>query len=189
MTEGKPMLKRLQNKYYQVFALGVAALGLSAVTHAADEQFNDALRAANAGNVSLLQQYQSSMQGDVLGYYPEYWVLNSNLALQPAANIVGFAQRYPQSAMAEKLAADYIEEKVKMADFASAQPVLAYVSNADRAESCAMAQVRAKSGDPLVFAEYKDVWLTTNSQPESCTGLGRMMLSSPLMTEQDKQQR
>lgn len=189
MTEGKPMLKRLQNKYYQVFALGVAALGLSAATHAADEQFNDALRAANAGNVSLLQQYQSSMQGDVLGYYPEYWVLNSNLALQPAANIVGFAQRYPQSAMAEKLAADYIEEKVKMADFASAQPVLAYVSNADRAESCAMAQVRAKSGDPLVFAEYKDVWLTTNSQPESCTGLGRMMLSSPLMTEQDKQQR
>ena len=106
MTEGKPMLKRLQNKYYQVFALGVAALGLSAATHAADEQFNDALRAANAGNVSLLQQYQSSMQGDVLGYYPEYWVLNSNLGLQPAANIVGFAQRYPQSAMAEKLAAD-----------------------------------------------------------------------------------
>ncbi len=90
MTEGKPMLKRLQNKYYQVFALGVAALGLSAATHAADEQFNDALRAANAGNVGLLQQYQSSMQGDVLGYYPEYWVLNSNLALQPAANIVGF---------------------------------------------------------------------------------------------------
>lgn len=48
MTEGKPMLKRLQNKYYQVFALGVAALGLSAATYAADEQFNDALRAANA---------------------------------------------------------------------------------------------------------------------------------------------
>ncbi len=159
MTEGKPMLKRLQNKYYQVFALGVAALGLSAVTHAADEQFNDALRAANAGNVSLLQQYQSSMQGDVLGYYPEYWVLNSNLALQPAANIVGFRTALSSTAMAEKLAADYIEEKVKMADFASAQPVLADVSNADRAESCAIAQVRAKSGDPLVFAEYKDVWL------------------------------
>ena len=61
---------------------------LSAATHAADEQFNDALRAANSGNVGLLQQYQSSMQGDVLGYYPEYWVLNSNLGLQPAANIM-----------------------------------------------------------------------------------------------------
>ncbi|WP_171262780.1 lytic transglycosylase domain-containing protein [Acinetobacter sp. ANC 4470] len=172
-----------------MLAVGLASVGYVSVTHAADEQFNDALRAANAENIELLQQYQASMQNDTLGYYPEYWSLNSNLALQPASNIINFVQRYPQSAMAEKLAADYIEEKVKQADFATAQPVLQYVANADQAESCAMAQVRAKSGDSLVFAEYKDVWLNTNSQPEPCTGLGRMMLSSPLMTEQDRQQR
>ncbi|MFC6168821.1 lytic transglycosylase domain-containing protein [Acinetobacter terrestris] len=172
-----------------MLALGLASTGFVSITHAADEQFNAALQAANAGNIGLLQQYQASMQNDVLGYYPEYWSLNANLSAQPSTNIVNFAQRYPQSAMAEKLAADYVEEKVKQADFATAQPVLQYVTNADQAESCAVAQVRAKSGDPLVFAEYKDVWLTTNSQPESCTGLGRMMLSSPLMTEQDRQQR
>ncbi|NNH76386.1 lytic transglycosylase domain-containing protein [Acinetobacter sp. ANC 5380] len=172
-----------------MLALGLASTGFVSITHAADEQFNAALQAANAGNTGLLQQYQASMQNDVLGYYPEYWSLNANLSAQPSSNIVNFAQRYPQSAMAEKLAADYVEEKVKQADFATAQPVLQYVTNPDQAESCAVAQVRAKSGDPLVFAEYKDVWLTTNSQPESCTGLGRMMLSSPLMTEQDRQQR
>jgi len=179
----------INKKYYKVLALGLASAGYVSVTHAADEQFNDALQAANAGNIGLLQQFQTSMQNDVLGYYPEYWSLNANLAIQPASNIVNFAQRYPQSAMAEKLAADYVEEKVKQADFATAQPVLQYVSNADQAESCAVAQVRAKSGDSLVFAEYKDVWLNTNSQPEPCMGLGRMMLSSPLMTEQDRQQR
>ena len=190
MTEGKHMFNRVINKkYYKMLALGFASTGLVSIAHAADEQFNAALQAANAGNIGLLQQYQASMQNDVLGYYPEYWSLNANLSAQPSSNIVNFAQRYPQSAMAEKLAADYVEEKVKQADFATAQPVLQYVTNADQAESCAVAQVRAKSGDPLVFAEYKDVWLTTNSQPESCTGLGRMMLSSPLMTEQDRQQR
>nr|WP_228301744.1 lytic transglycosylase domain-containing protein [Acinetobacter variabilis] len=156
---------------------------------AAEEQFNDALRAANTGNIGQLQQYQSVMQNDALGYYPEYWILNQNLGSQPASQIISFAQRYPQSAMAEKLAADYVEEKVKMADFSTAQPVLQYVTNADPAEACAVAQVRAKSGDQLVYAEFKDVWLTTNSQPESCTGLGRMMLSSPLMTNEDRQQR
>ncbi|WP_413773049.1 transglycosylase SLT domain-containing protein [Acinetobacter sp. RF15A] len=161
----------------------------AANTHAAEAQFNDALRAANAGNTQLLQQYRLAMQNDVLGYYPEYWILNQNLALQPANQIINFVQRYPHSAMAEKLAADYVEEKVKMADFAAAQPVLQYVTNADRAEACAIAQVRAKSGDPLVYAEFKDVWLTTNSQPDSCNGLGRMMLSSPLMTTEDRQQR
>ncbi|TCB42159.1 lytic transglycosylase [Acinetobacter terrestris] len=190
MTEGKHMFNRVINKkYYKMLALGLASTGFVSITHAADEQFNAALQAANAGNIGLLQQYQASMQNDVLGYYPEYWSLNANLSAQPSSNIVNFAQRYPQSAMAEKLAADYVEEKVKQADFATAQPVLQYVTNADQAESCAVAQVRAKSGDPLVFAEYKDVWLTTNAQPESCTGLGRMMLSSPLMTEQDRQQR
>ncbi len=190
MTEGKHMFNQLINKkYYKMLALGLASAGYVSVTHAADEQFNDALQAANAGNIGLLQQFQTSMQNDVLGYYPEYWSLNANLAIQPASNIVNFAQRYPQSAMAEKLAADYVEEKVKQADFATAQPVLQYVTNADQAESCAVAQVRAKSGDSLVFAEYKDVWLNTNSQPEPCMGLGRMMFSSPLMTEQDRQQR
>ena len=190
MTEGRHMFNQLINKkYYKVLALGLASAAYVSVTHAADEQFNDALQAANAGNIGLLQQFQTSMQNDVLGYYPEYWSLNANLAIQPASNIVNFAQRYPQSAMAEKLAADYVEEKVKQADFTTAQPVLQYVSNADQAESCAVAQVRAKSGDSLVFAEYKDVWLNTNSQPEPCMGLGRMMLSSPLMTEQDRQQR
>lgn len=169
--------------------LGAMCLLGCSFTYAAEEQFNDALNAANSGNTALLDQYQLAMQNDVLGYYPEYWKLNTNLGFQPTASIVSFAQRYPQSAMAEKLAADYVEEKVKQADFASAQPVLSYVTNPDQAENCALAQVRAKSGDALVFAEYKDVWLATESQPESCIGLGRMMLSSPLMSAQDKQQR
>jgi soluble lytic murein transglycosylase len=190
MTEDKHMCNRvIHKKYYKMLALSLVSTGCVSFAYAADEQFNDALSAANSDNIGLLQQYQTAMQNDVLGYYPEYWSLNRNLATQSPTRITNFAQRYPQSAMAEKLAADYVEEKVKQADFASAQPVLPYVTNPDQAESCAVAQVRAKSGDPLVVAEYKDVWLTTNTQPESCTGLGRIMLSSPLMTEQDRQQR
>lgn len=181
--------QRMNKKYYKLLALSLVSTAYVSNLYAADEQFNDALRAANTGNVSLLQQYQTSMQNDVLGYYPEYWALNNNLAQQSPNAIINFAQRYPESAMTEKLVADFVEEKVKRADFTTVQPVLQYVSNPDQAESCAIAQVRAQSGDALVFAEYKDVWLATNTQPESCTGLGRMMLSSPLMTEQDRQQR
>lgn len=167
----------------------IALLASVQACYAQEEQFNDALRAANSGNSAMLDQYQASMQNDALGYYPEYWKLNSRLAFQSPTAITSFAQRYPSSAMAEKLAADFVEEKVKQADFSNAQPVLPYVTNPDKAESCAVAQVRAKTGDPLVYAEYKDVWLTTNAQPESCNGLGRLMLSSPLMTSQDREQR
>ena len=184
------MLKKtLKHKHLKPYMLGLMAMSGFPVAEAAEEQFHNALRAANAGNTSQLEQYRVSMQNDALGYYPEYWSLHSNLASQSPNSIISFAQRYPQSAMAEKLAADYVEEKVKQADFANAQPVLPYVTNPDQAETCAVAQVRAKSGDPLVYAEYKDIWFKTDSQPESCTGLGRLMLSSPLMTTSDRQQR
>ena len=182
----KKTLKQTQAK---PFLLGILALVGFPAAYAAEEQFHDALRVANTGNVSQLEQYRVAMQNDALGYYPEYWALNNNLGFQPVSSITAFAQRYPQSAMAEKLAADYVEEKVKQADFANAQPVLQYVTNADEAENCAVAQVRAKTGDALVYAEYKDVWLKTDAQPESCTSLGRLMLSSPLLTTADRQQR
>ncbi|MEF9993464.1 MAG: transglycosylase SLT domain-containing protein [Acinetobacter sp.] len=169
--------------------LAVGSMMACSSIYALDEQFNDALRAANSSNFALLDQYQAAMQNDALGYYPEYWKLNNNLGFQSADAIVSFAQRYPRSAMAEKLAADYVEEKVKQASYADAKSVLSYVTNPDKAESCAVAQVRAKTGDNLVFAEYKDVWFATDSQPESCSGLGRLMLSSPLMTAQERQLR
>lgn len=185
-----PHLKiKLNNKKILQRSFVVGGLLACSSVYALDDQFNDALRAANAGNTALLDQYQYEMQNDVLGYYPEYWKLNSNLGFQPASSIINFAQRYPKSAMAEKLAADYVEEKVKQANFSEAKPVLSYVTNPDQDESCAVAQVRAQTGDSLVYVEYKDIWLATNTQPESCNGLGRMMLSSPLMTAQDRQQR
>lgn len=185
-----PHLKiKLNNKKILQRSFVVGGLLACSSVYALDDQFNDALRAANAGNTALLDQYQYEMQNDVLGYYPEYWKLNSTLGFQPASSIINFAQRYPKSAMAEKLAADYVEEKVKQANFSEAKPVLSYVTNPDQDESYAVAQVRAQTGDSLVYAEYKDIWLATNTQPESCNGLGRMMLSSPLMTAQDRQQR
>ncbi len=184
------MLKKaVKQKQLKQYLMGLITLGCLPVAHAAEEQFNEAIKFANSGNTAQLEYYRSAMQNDALGYYPEYWMLNNNLGFQPATNIISFAQRYPQSAMAEKLAADYVEEKVKQADFKTAQPVLPYVTNPDQAESCAVAQVRAKNGDTLVYAEYKDVWLKTESQPESCNGLGRLMLSSPLLTTTDRQQR
>lgn len=184
------MLKKaVKQKQLKQYLMGLITLGCLSVAHAAEEQFNEAIKFANSGNTAQLEYYRSAMQNDALGYYPEYWMLNNNLGFQPATNIISFAQRYPQSAMAEKLAADYVEEKVKQADFKTAQLVLPYVTNPDQAESCAVAQVRAKNGDTLVYAEYKDVWFTTESQPESCNGLGRLMLSSPLLTTTDRQQR
>ena len=46
----------IHKKYYKMLALSLASTGCMSLSHAADEQFNDALRAANSGNIGLLQQ-------------------------------------------------------------------------------------------------------------------------------------
>ena len=69
MTEGKRMLQMMKqnNKLTKKLVLSLVSLAVMTGTHAANEQFNDALRAANSGDVDLLQQYQHAMQNDVLG--------------------------------------------------------------------------------------------------------------------------
>lgn len=162
---------------------------LGSNTYADDFDFNAALTAANNRNLTALDNYQLSMQDSVLGYYPEYWKFNIDLAAQPADGIIYFVTKYPNSAMAEKLAADYIEEKVGAGDFSSAKKIIAYVKNPDEAESCAIAQVRAATGDTLALTEYKNVWLKTNKQSEFCEDLAGLLLTSPLMSAKDKQHR
>lgn len=166
---------------------GMLSLGSSA--YADDYDFNAALSAANSRNLTALDNYQMSMQDGVLGYYPEYWKFNIDLAQQPTDGIIYFVTKYPNSAMAEKLAADYVEEKVGSGDFQSAKKIISYVKNPDEAEACAIAQVRANTGDALALAENKNVWLKTNKQSEFCEDLAGLMLNSPLMTAKDKQQR
>ncbi len=60
MTEGKRMLQMMKqnNKLTKKLVLSLVSLAVMAGTHAANEQFNDALRAANSGDVDLLQRMQ-----------------------------------------------------------------------------------------------------------------------------------
>lgn len=183
VNKNKPVVLSLR------LALGVVAMVPQLPAWASDTDFNAALSAASSRNLNALDIYQFSMQDSVLAYYPEYWKLNINLAQQSPQAIKAFVSKYPDSAMAEKLAADYVEAKVQQGDYAAAQQLVSAVSNPDDAESCAIAQAQASSGDDLVLSAYKKVWLVTNKQSEFCEGLSRFLLNSPLMNAKDRQQR
>ena len=69
-----PHLKiKLNNKKILQRSFGVGGLLECSSGYGLDDQFNDALRAANEGNTALLGQCQYEMQNDVLVYYTEYW--------------------------------------------------------------------------------------------------------------------
>lgn len=155
----------------------------------ADSYFNDAERASRSG--ADMGMYQQNMQGGSLAMYPEYWQLNKYLDSQSPAAIVSFATRYPRSAMAEKLTADYAEAKARAGDYAAVRQVAPYISNPDASEACAIALGYNHGGDMMrAYVEKANVWLETQSkQPELCKQLASEMASNPMISNNDRDQR
>lgn len=170
---------------------GLVTVGMSSMpSQAADADIVAALQAADRRDLPSLVMYSASMQSSVLGYYPEYLQLNIELAQQPVERIVAFAKRYAGSALAEKLTADYAEARAKQGDDAAVRQVTGFISNPDLSESCAMAQAQFAGGDPLALSSLREqVWLVTAQLPDLCQRVNTQLLSSPMITAADRQQR
>lgn len=157
----------------------------------ADSYFNQAEREASRGNTSQLANYQQLMASSSLGMYPEYWQLNRNLDSQPASVIVSFANRYPQTAMAEKLAADYAEAKARVGDYEAVRQVASYITNPDASESCAIALGFNHGGDSMrAYTQKGNVWLDTDKKlPQLCQQLATELNNNPMIGNDDREQR
>ncbi|GAC1370189.1 MAG: lytic transglycosylase domain-containing protein [Aquirhabdus sp.] len=157
---------------------------------AADGDFIAAQRVAKAGDLVTLDKYRQQMQGNLLAPYPEYWQLNTDLVLQSPQAISAFLDRYPNSAMSEKLLGDYIEAKARAGDFTSIKPLVTRLTNPDANENCAVALTNAANGDVLALSALRsDVWLKTGKITDLCASVADQLLTSPLMTDDDRIQR
>jgi soluble lytic murein transglycosylase len=183
-----PKIQLTQNLATAI-ALGTL-LSAVACAHADDSDFQAAQQAAKSGNAAALDSYRQRMQGNLLAPYPEYWQLNTDLGLQTPDAISSFLDRYPNSAIGEKLLGDYIEAKARIGDFASLKNLTGRLNNPDADESCALAQANAANGDVLALSALRaDVWLKTNKVSAVCSGVADQLLNSPLMTDEDRLQR
>lgn len=155
----------------------------------ADSYFNDAERASRSGGD--MSGYSQMMQGGSLAMYPEYWQLNQYLSSQSPQTIINFVNRYQGSVMAEKLVADYAEEKARTGDYASVRAVANYITNPDASESCAIALGFNRGGDVLRgLVEKPNVWLDTDKkQPELCRQLASEMNANPMISNTDRDER
>lgn len=175
-----------------VFAESACASSYSVGTPStADSYFNQAEREASRGNLSQMGNYQQMMAGGSLAMYPEYWQLNKDLDAQPASAIVSFANRYPQTAMAEKLAADYAETKARMGDYEAVRQVASYVTNPDASEACAIALGFNHGGDSMrAYTEKANVWLSTDKKlPQLCQQLATELNGNRMVSNDDREQR
>ena len=180
-------------KEWRLTGIQVLLLALSlqtTVCMAAETDFMPAFQAAKSRDLAGLDYYSGLMQGNLLGMYPEYWKLNIDLATQSPDAIESFAKRYLQSAIAEKLVADYIEAKAAIGEYDTVRRLAPYVSNPDYDENCAIVQGQAAGGDVLALSALRDdVWLKTSKISDLCSKVADQLLRSQLMTNSDRIQR
>ncbi|MFW2177941.1 MULTISPECIES: transglycosylase SLT domain-containing protein [unclassified Moraxella] len=153
----------------------------------ADSYFNQAESASRSGNVA---NYQGLMAGGNLAMYPEYWQLNQYLDTQSPQTIINFANKYPKTAMAEKLVADYAEAKAQAGDYASVRQVAGYISNADDNEACAVALGYNQTDAVRAMTKKTDVWLEQKNKKASlCGQLATELNNNTMINNSDREQR
>lgn len=154
-----------------------------------DAYFNEAEQASRSG--ADMYPYQQRMAGSNLEMYPEYWQLNQYLSTQSPDTIINFVKRYQGTVMAEKLVADYAEEKARSGDYASVRAVADYITNPDASESCAIGLGYQAGGDGMrALLEKNKVWLDTNKkQPELCRQLASQLNNNVMVNNDDRVQR
>ncbi len=185
-------IRKAQARRVFPVSLWLIAVSCTHVAQAGDEQVLAALQAAQRNDITALDQYTTSMSdsGSVLSNYPEYLKYNASLAAQPVQSIVGYAQRYPQSALTEKLLADYAELQATNGRYELVRQVAPYVVNADLSEQCALAQAQTAAGNELPLVDLREkVWLETGTLPSLCQTINHQLLRSELTTAAERQQR
>lgn len=152
--------------------------------------FSDALRASGQGDIGSLYNYEQLMSGGLFAMYPTYWRLNDRLVEQSPATIIQFVRQYKGSVMAEKLVADYAEDKAAAGDYGAVRQVANLITNADSSERCAVALGFNHGGDTIrSLSEKSNVWLTTQKQPALCDQLAMEMNDNPLISNKDRESR
>ena len=152
--------------------------------------FTAAAQAADRRDNAALYNYEEMMSGGLFAMYPGYWRLSGDINNQSPEAISQYVRQYPESVMAEKLAADYAEAKASSGDYAAVRQVANMVTNADASESCAVALGYNYGGDGIrALAEKPKVWLTTLKQPALCDQLALAMNDNPLISNQDRKDR
>ncbi|KAA0928743.1 lytic transglycosylase domain-containing protein [Psychrobacter sp. ANT_H56B] len=149
--------------------------------------FTAAAIAAERGDVNALYNYEQAMSGGLFAMYPTYWRMNVDLNSQSPAAVSQFVRQYPDTVMAEKLAADFAETKAGSNDYAAVRQVANLITNADDSEKCAVALGFNNGGDTMrAMAAKSDVWLTTKKQPALCDQLALEMNNNALISNPER---
>ncbi len=138
---------------------------------------------------SFNSSYEQGNTGDMSAMYAEYESLREQLSTLSPSAVTSFARRYPKSALAEKLVADYAETKAGMSDYSAVQQASPYIVNADNSEACALAIGDIRQNTMRIAEQKSRFWLNTLEQPNLCDQFASSLVNHRMVNNNDRMAR
>ena len=159
-------------------ALAAAPPGHAATLDPQDAALLAARDAFEANHRAKLATLAPKLKGHLLEPYVEYWQLFFRLPGASAEDVRDFLSRYPGTALAEQLRADWLKVLGRSGRWELFQAEYAALSGDDPEVTCYMLLARWKREDASVLGDFRSFWNAPRELPEGCLALARAIYSS-----------
>jgi len=155
--------------------LAAAELTFAAKLDPQDAALLAARDAFEAGNRTKLANVAPQLEGHVLAPYVEYWQLFFRLPAARAEEVRDFLSRYPNSALAEQLRADWLKVLARSGRWELFQEEYPALSGDDADVTCYALLARWKRGDAAALDQLMGFWRAPRELPDGCLQLARAL--------------
>src|SRR6267154_1513113 len=131
--------------------------------------------AFEANHRAKLATLAPKLKGHLLEPYVEYWQLFFRLPGASAEDVRDFLSRYPDTALAEQLRADWLKVLGRSGRWELFQAEYPALSGDDPEVTCYMLLARWKREDAAVPGDFKVLWNAPRELPEGCLVLARVI--------------
>jgi len=159
-------------------AFAAAAPGYAAKLDPQDAALLAARDAFEANHRAKLAALAPQLKGHLLEPYVEYWQLFFRLPGASAADVRDFLSRYPGTALAEQLRADWLKVLGRSGRWELFQAEYPALSGDDPEVTCYMLLARWKRDDASVLGDFRSFWNAPRELPEACLALSRAILKT-----------
>src|SRR5256714_10762228 len=159
-------------------ALAAAPPGHAATLDPQDAALLAARDAFEANHRAKLATLAPKLKGHLLEPYVEYWQLFFRLPGASAEDVRDFLSRYPGTALAEQLRADWLKVLGRSGRWELFQAEYAALSGDDPEVTCYMLLARWKREDASVLGDFRSFWNAPRELPEGCLALARAIYTS-----------
>ncbi len=151
--------------------------------------FLEARQAFRDGNEKQLLEISYSLEDHILFPYIEYWKTRLRIRQLTKYRFDQFIKNNADHYVSNKLRRDWLIELARRKKWKDFLLYFKDLRNVDTALTCMEKVARYSLGKTLHYQDIKKIWLTSQSQPRSCTPLFKILFKNNILNSSDAWER